>query len=598
MSSSYNPVRIPLKNKWLASLFERLLGLKKLITYYDTRPVKEGQDLSGQPFLKHILGPSCLDISLKIKNKNLLEQIPKQGPAIFIANHPLGGLEGMAMTDLLLDYRPDTLVLTNEMLTKIPELSKLFIGVDVLSTNAARENAKSMRKIYKHLSNGGALLAYPAGVVSAINTKTWKVEDREWNDFVARLVKKYQATCIPFFVGGRNSQLFYLLGLIHKRLRTIMLPRELANKKGSSLDLNVGHPILPEEFKSLDDTKSITQYLRIATDLLAMPSQLKPNQLKKEALKSQSFEPIEQTSNRNQLLIDLEKLQDCLLVSKNGFSIYCAPYNRLGSVMNEIAYAREVTFRAAGEGTGLSKDSDRFDPYYLHLFLWDDEKQKLVGGYRIGKTNEIIKTRGTNALYSRSLYRFKKKYINRLGNTLEMGRSFITLDYQKHPRALDMLWRGIGSYVAKNPEYHTLFGCVSISAEHSELAKAFISDSMMQSFRAEQKFLNDIRPVVPLKVKGKLWSTKALASLSNIAVINKLLGRCEAGKSIPILLRQYLSLNGKFVCFSVNEGFSNSLDGLILVDLRETPKKYLQRYLGQEGSQLFLKKWSKDEIVI
>jgi hypothetical protein len=152
--------------------------------------------------------------------------------------------------------------------------------------------------------------------------------------------------------------------------------------------------------------------------------------------------------------------------------------------------------------------------------------------------------------------------------------------------------------VAKNPEYHTLFGCVSISAEHSELAKAFISDSMMESFRAEQKFLSDIRPVAPLEVKGKRWSAKALAALSNVVVINKLLGRCEPGKTIPILLRQYLALNGKFVCFSVNKSFNNSLDGLILVDLRETPKKYLQRYLGHEGSQLFLDKWSNDEVTI
>ncbi len=591
MNKEFNPFRLPFKNQWLSSALESMLGLKPLIRGYDQRPKHNGENINGQPFLKYTL--ERLQTSFYCHNEQNLNQIPKDGPVVFVANHPLGGLEGVAMTDMLLDIRPDTLVLTNQLLTRIPELNQLFIGVDVLSESAesAKANAKGIRAICKHLSSGGAVLIYPAGRVSAIDLKTWKIQDREWDSLVGKLIKKYQATCIPFFVEGRNSKFFYFMGLIHRRLRTLFMARELSNKKGYKLEISAGEPITQNDIKGLEDEKQITDFVRVATDLIAHKES--DEQLDNS---DERFEKITVPETKSQVICDIKKLEEYKLVSKNGFSVYCAPFDKLNSVMQEIAYAREVTFRAAGEGTGKAYDSDQFDPHYLHLFLWDDENQKLVGGYRIGRTDEIVSKLGVKALYSRSHYYFDANYVRRLGKALEMGRSFVTPDYQGHPRALDMLWQGIGAYVAKNPEYYTLFGCVSISQEHSEMARAFLSDSMMEAFRAEQEFLTDVRPVIPLKVKGKVWSAQALASLSNIGVINKLLGRCDPGKSVPILLRHYLALNGRFVCFSVNTGFNNSLDGLILVDLRKTPVKYLQRYLGKDGSEEFLNRWTKHEV--
>jgi putative hemolysin len=218
-----------------------------------------------------------------------------------------------------------------------------------------------------------------------------------------------------------------------------------------------------------------------------------------------------------------------------------------------------------------------------------------VGGYRLGETDKIVAEHGVNALYSRSLYRYDAKYIKKLGAALEVGRSFVTEAYQKHPSALDLLWRGIGHFVVKHPQYSVLFGCVSISSHHSELARAFISDAMMESFRAEQKFLENVKPIVPLRVKGKTWSNRMLSSIRDISVFNKLVGQCDPGKTIPVLLRHYLALNGRFVGFSVNRGFNDSLDGLILVNLKEMPSRYLTRYLGKDGSTSYLKFWEQHE---
>ncbi|MFT5163677.1 MAG: putative hemolysin [Alteromonadaceae bacterium] len=263
--------------------------------------------------------------------------------------------------------------------------------------------------------------------------------------------------------------------------------------------------------------------------------------------------------------------------------------------MDQIAISREITFRAVGEGTGKELDSDRFDPYYWHLWVWDDEAGEMVGGYRLGKTNEIVDSHGLDKLYSRSLYHYDQQFIDRQGGTVEVGRSFISPAYQRHPKVLDLMWRGIGSFMVANPHYHTLFGCVSVSQQYSQLARAFLADTLLENFSANQELKQSVTPSVPFEVKAKPWSELALKDFAEIPVINKLLGRIDSGKHIPVLIRHYLALEGRFISFTVNEGFNHSLDGLLIVDLRQTPNKYVNRYLGKEGAKLFNARWKSYE---
>ncbi|PCK07221.1 MAG: hemolysin [Alteromonadaceae bacterium] len=592
--TTYNPFRIPIKNRFLASVMGRILGLTPLAKYYDVRPTRmdEGEEESSlettQEFLRYTL--DVLEAAIEVENPEALDQIPETGPVIFVSNHPLGGLEGVAMTEVLLKKRPDTLVLTNQLLTKIPELRRAFVGVDILSKGGSKKNGQSLRRIFQHLSKGGALLIYPAGKVSAINTKNWKIEDDTWNSLVGKLVQRYKAPCVPFYVHARNSRLFYLAGLIHPMLRTAMLGRELSNKQGKRFTLSVGQVIGMEELRGLADVDAVTQYFRMATDLLG-----KQKVTKLSKIVERDTVPVASINKGLAASAELEKdfrsINEYFLLEHKEFSVYCAPTDKLGSIMLHIAAARELTFRAVGEGTGKGYDTDHFDPYYMQLFVWDNDKKCVVGGYRVGHAGQIVKDHGVKGLYSRSLYKFDESYMDALGESaIEIGRSFIVPEYQRLPRSLDLLWRGIGIYIARY-DCHTLFGCVSISQEHSALARAFISDSMMESFCAEQKYLHNVEPVAPLKVKGKVWTPEILAKLNTIVAINKLVGHCDPGKSIPILLRQYIALNGRFVGFSVNKDFNESLDGLVLVDLRTTPARYLQRYFGKDHYQVFAKRW-------
>lgn len=597
-NSSQNKLfQLPLGSRKLASFFERLLGLSVLAKCYESAPKK----LGTQQFLSGVL--DYLGVRVKaIDSQKILPNLPKEGPLLVVANHPLGGLEGVAITQLLLELRADTKVLTNNLLTRIPELQSTFIGVDVLSKNAARENVKGIRAASQHLKAGGALLIFPAGKVASVNVRSGKVEDHPWNRFAGNLLRRSGAACLPIYVDGYNSRFFYAMALIHSKLRTLLLPRELANKTGSELKLIIGEVIKPQEVKRFNDDRAVTDYLWMATAFLKRQAGLNNSVSSSISLSSDTDSVTSPVTSEDAELNSvnalcssseaiLNQLVDCQLIETDSYSVYCAPFNRLGSLAETIGIAREVTFSAAGEGTGNRVDTDRFDPHYLHLFIWDRKASRVVGGYRIGRVDEIVAQQGLDGLYSRTLFDFDKHYLNKIGKCLEMGRSFVHPDYQRLPQTLDLLWRGIGLYVAKNPEYHTLFGAVSISNEHSDLARALISECMLESFCAEQRFLEDVKPLVPLKVSGKIWTDAMLASLNHVSMVNKLIGRCDPGKALPTLLRHYLSLNGKFVCFSINEVFNDSLDGLILVDLRKTPSKYLKRYLSKEGAANFLAKW-------
>ncbi len=570
-----NPCRIPIKPRPLAALVEAALGLRPLAGIYDRRP----PGLDPFRFLDYALGE--LGVTINLDKEFNLDEIPKQGPVLIVANHPLGGLEGMALARVIGRVRPDLQVLTNQLLRRIPELAPLFIGVDVLSSNSASGNVAGIKQVHKHLKAEGAVLIFPAGMVSAYEPKQRRIQDRPWNRLVGQLIKRYDCTAVPVYVSGRNSRYFYTAGRLHPRLRTLLLPRQLANKQGYTLPMTIGRPIPAQELRLIKSQRAVTEYLRVSTDALAeAPAKTA----------SLSFEGLAQFDSDNQaaeIAKALAQLASYRIIEHDEFDVYCAPFSRLGAIMEQIAIAREVSFRAVGEGTGLAKDSDRFDPHYLHLFLWDKSEQRIAGAYRVGLVDEIVAEHGVQGLYSRSLYRYDEAFIAKLGSAIEMGRSFIHPDYQRRPVSLNLLWRGIGKILVDRPRYHTLFGSVSISREYSDLARALIADTLLTNFQASE-FTDLVQPLTPHRVKNRVWTSEMLAELANIKVLGKLIGRCDPGKAVPVLLRHYLSLNGKMVCFNIHSSFNDSLEGLIIVDVRKTEGKTLKRFLSPEGFEHFM----------
>ncbi len=567
---SDNPFRLPLKPAWLAAVAERLLGLAPLARAYNQRPA--ATDTAG--FLDFTL--SALGVTVKHRDELAIKAVPSEGALLVVANHPFGGLEGVAIARELLQRRRDLKVLTNSLLLSIAELEDIFIGVDVLSEKAAAANASGLKQALRHIRQGGALLIFPAGMVSAYSWKHRRIEDRRWNRLIGTLALRSQAHCLPVHVEGRNSWFFYAAGFLHPRLRTLLLARELSNKHGSTIHLRVGRVMTADDWQ-VGNADAVTDYLRLATDSLAQ----------NHRVATPRWSPLKPSTDRAELRLAIESLQPWHLLSKGDFDVYCAPYSAVKTLMPEIARCREESFRSVGEGSGSELDSDRFDRYYEHLLLWDRQQGCIAGGYRVGRVDRILREKGIGGLYSRSLYRYDQRFLSHLGHALEMGRSFIVPAYQRKPSALDLLWRGIGRYVALHPQYHCLFGPVSVSRQYSDTGRALISDAMLGHFAVDEQVSKTVRPLRPMKAVPRVWSQPLMDELSDMKRLNQVISLTDPGKTVPVLLRHYLSLNGRFVCFHVDRRFNDTLAGLIVVDLRQTPDKYLQRYLGKDGLESF-----------
>jgi putative hemolysin len=175
-----------------------------------------------------------------------------------------------------------------------------------------------------------------------------------------------------------------------------------------------------------------------------------------------------------------------------------------------------------------------------------------------------------------------------LGPALEMGRSFIRPGYQRQFAPLMLLWKGIGVYVTRRPEYTTLIGAVSVSNQYTRASRELIARFFeANALRADQGAVKARRPLRGNFVEK--WEMQALCSLlPDVEDLSGPIGDLEPdGKGIPILVKQYVKLGGRLLAFSVDPQFGNTLDGFVMVDLRDTPEETLGRYMGRDGARAF-----------
>jgi putative hemolysin len=515
-----------------------------------------------------------------------LDRVPVKGPLVAVANHPFGVLDGAALTVLLSRVRPDVKILTNSILEGIPELHERCIFVDPFHTSSsADKNVKPLRLAMEWLRQGGALAVFPAGEVSQWNVREAQVTDPAWNAVAARLVRCTQASALPVFFCGRNSVNFQLLGLIHPRLRTLFLLQEFLQHRGKNVQIRIGKPIPGELLASLDTDEEATEYLRLRTYLLSYRGR-KPISLpsRVRAALPRRQEPIADEVPSRFVIHDIMSLPtERLLTENQEFAVYAARATELPHALDELGRLREITFRAAGEGTGRSADLDQFDRYYWHLVLWHKEKQQLAGGYRAGNTSEIIRAHGIKGLYTHTVFRYDAQLFLKIGSALELGRSFVRLEYQRQYAPLLLLWKGIARFVAAHPETPVLFGAVSISNEYSSLSR----EMMVRYFEQREdggEFADLIQARTPFRAhKLRRWDCGALCSvLRDLDELGEPISDVEEdGKGLPILIKQYAKVGGRLVGFNLDRKFSDVVDGLVIVDLRRTEPSVLERYMGK-----------------
>jgi putative hemolysin len=568
---SFPSNRLPLP---LAHAVNHLLKIDRLAELY-TRA------RSVQDFNRGVLDDLQVDVNVAPGD---FEKIPRAGGVVAVSNHPFGILDGVMLADLLMRARPDVRILTNQLLGDLPELRRFCFFIDPFDRAESRAaNGRALRQAIQHLRAGGLLLIFPAGEVSHFDLKKRAICDPVWNVTAARLIRITKSKALPILIRGANGLPFQMLGMVHPRLRTAALPGEMLNKRGKRVEIRIGGIVEPGRIDALPDDAEGTRYLRFRTELLARRT---------ESAESAGIEvmPVAEPVPRDLLAEEIAVLPgQCLMENAREFSVYLAEARQIPRVLEEIGRLRELTFRAAGEGTGEARDLDRFDPYYLHLFLWNSEKREIAGAYRLGNVPRILARYGQKGLYTNTLFRFRPGFLAQLGPALELGRSFIGPDYQRQFAPLLLLWKGIGAYIARHPEYSKLIGAVSVSNQYSPasrelIARYFEKENMLPEWRGAVKARRPLR--------GKLvqkWETTALASiLPDVEDLSAPIADLEPdGKGIPILVRQYVKLGGKLLAFSVDPQFGNTLDGFVMVDLTRTGPEILARYMGRQQAQMF-----------
>jgi putative hemolysin len=521
-------------------------------------------------------------------------RIPASGPAVVVANHPYGMLDGAVLAVLLTRVRRDVKVMTNYLLRDVPELAQHCIFVDPFQTSGSiHVNRRALGDALAWLRSGGMLAVFPAGEVSHLHLPHAVVADPVWSDTAARLVRKTGACALPVYFCGHNSAGFQLLGMIHPQLRTAFLLHEFLKQEGQTIEVRLGSEIPCDSIAAMPHDREATEYLRWRTYLLARRD--RPAKSWTFAVRSKISERVQQPVAPGEPAELLTKELNSLpagrrLIQSGDFSVYLARANETPGILRELGRLREITFRLAGEGTGKNRDLDRFDRYYWHLLLWHEQKQELVGAYRAGDTEKILSQRGIKGLYTNTLFRFDAGVFEKLGPALELGRSFIKREYQRQYAPLLLLWKGIVKFLAMQTNIAVLFGAVSISNDYSKASREMI----YRFFEARMKedelagMVKARRPFRPAVLRP--WDCRAMChALRDLEDLSQPITDVEAdGKGLPILLRQYARIGGRMLGFNVDRKFSNVLDGLIVVDLRKMARPVLDRYMGREAAARFL----------
>ncbi len=279
------------------------------------------------------------------------------------------------------------------------------------------------------------------------------------------------------------------------------------------------------------------------------------------------------------------------LLTLGDYVVYCTAADKLPHVLREIGRLREMAFRAVGEGTGRALDLDEFDPHYQHLFVWNKTARDIVGAYRLAFTQDLVAEMGVTSLYTHSLFEFDAQLFERLGPSLEMGRSFVHPSWQGNSRVMRLLWAGIAVLLDRHPAIQHLFGPVSVSPQFSDVGK-FLIMTALQLHHMDADLKKLVRPRNAPQNLAQQTSQQSEQRLTEISSgladpnrLSKFLQRIEHGLKLPMLIKHYIELKGRFAGFSVDDAFNGTLDGLVFVRVADISPKMRKRLTGSSADQ-------------
>ncbi len=547
------------------------------------------KNLKGTHFIESILKE--FDIDYEIPEKDL-KRIPKEGPFITISNHPLGGIDGMILMKLVLEKRPDYKVIANFLLHRLDPLKPFILPVNPFENHKdAKSSLGGMKQAMAHLKDGHALGIFPAGEVSTSRDKN-SIVDKPWEPSAMKLIQKSKVPVVPIYFHAKNSLFFYRLASISDILRTAKLPSEMLSQHRRKIKVRVGHPISVEDQKEHTNLEAYTAFLRRKTYMLANVFEKKKllGKLPKSLKIPRSPKEIAEETNSELMAMEVEncrKMDKRLLQSKN-YEVFLAKREIVPNILNEIGRLREITFREVGEGTNKSIDLDGFDEYYHHLFLWDNDAQRIAGAYRMGMGNEIFTNHGIDGFYLQDLFRFEPELYKMMSQSIEMGRAFIIKEYQQKPMPLFLLWKGIVHCTLRFPEHKYLIGGVTISDKFSNFSKSLMIEFMKSNYY-DPYVAQYVRPKKEFKVKLE-DADKDLVfdeSEADLNKFDKIIDELETENlRLPVLIKKYIKQNAKVVAFNVDPLFNDAVDGLMYIRIADLPESTVKPVMEEFQKEL------------
>jgi putative hemolysin len=489
-----------------------------------------------------------------------LRRIPASGRLLVVANHPSGALDALALLDAVGQVRRDVKIIANDLLSTLDPLSGLLLPIRIVG---GRPNPESLRAVEDALCAERCVIIFPAGEVARLGFRG--VSDGRWRRGFLRFARSTKTPVLPVRIEARNSALFYGASALFKPVGTALLAREMFARGARRIALRIGHPLqLPEGGKPTEMLRQVRRELHAIGTRHERPAPIGP-----EAL-IDAVDPALVSAG----VAAMESLGQTF----DGKQIRVGRLAAGSPLLREIGRLRELTFRAVGEGTGHRLDVDLYDSWYEHIVLWDAAASRIAGAYRLARGAVLLPERGLAGFYTASLFDYADDALPRMQQGMELGRSFVAPEYWGS-RSIDYLWQGIGAFLARHPDVRYLFGPVSISAALPVEAREQIVSYYARYFGSQEQCAASKRPfayrAAPPQFGEELDAQTAFRVLKN--------NLDALGATLPMLYKQYTDLcdpgGARFLAFGVDPDFSDSVDGLIEVDLHRLRAKKRERYL-------------------
>ncbi len=205
--------------------------------------------VEGQAFWTQALNVMGIDLQTP---QSQIDNIPKEGPVVVVANHPHGLVDGMVLASLIGKVRTDYKILTRSLLTGVKEIDPFMIPVPFPHEADAREQGLEMRaRAMDHLKQGGVIALFPSGVVAASETWWGPAVEAVWNPFTAKMIQRSGATVVPIFFPGQNSRAYQIANKISATVRQGLLIHEVVHACHRPQKPVVGRALSPDDLRAI-----------------------------------------------------------------------------------------------------------------------------------------------------------------------------------------------------------------------------------------------------------------------------------------------------------------------------------------------------------